>query len=99
MTLSVSESNGTKEKHEDEGPVRKKGLLVNIQRLSTIVLDKLEQGCKDGTLDQAQIRLLGSISMRALELWQETLNPPSRRASRKLEDAAAEIAMDTSYVS
>ena len=99
MTLTVSESNGANEKQKDEEPVRKKDLLVNIQRLSTIVLDKLEQGCKDGTLDQAQIRLLGSISMRALELWQETLNQPTRRSSRKLEEAAAQIAMDTAYVS
>ena len=88
-----------KEQLEDEGPVPMKELLVNIQRLTTIVLDKLEQGCKDGTLDQAQIRLLGSIGMRALELWQETLNPPPRRSSRKLEEAAAQIAVDAAYVS
>lgn len=99
MTLTLSENSGANEKPKDEEPVRKKDLLVNIQRLTTIVLDKLEQGCKDGTLDQAQIRLLGSISMRALELWQETLNQPTRRSSRKLEEAAAQIAMDTAYVS
>ena len=97
--MTVSETSGANEKPKDEEPVRKKDLLVNIQRLTTIVLDKLEQGCKDGTLDQAQIRLLGSISMRALELWQETLNQPTRRSSRKLEETAAQIAMDTAYVS
>jgi hypothetical protein len=95
----MAESSGAKERPDDTKHARKEGLLVNIQRLTNIVLDKLEQGCKDGTLDQAQIRLLGSIGMRALGLWQETLNPPSRRTSRKMEDAAAEIAMDTSYVS
>jgi hypothetical protein len=96
--LAVTESNGAKEKPNDEERVPEKELLVNIRRLTTIVLDKLEQGCKDGTLDQAQIRLLGSIGMRALGLWQETLNPPSRRSSRRLEEAAAEIAVDTAYV-
>ncbi len=97
--MTVSESNGAKEKPDDGKHARKEELLVNIQRLTSIVLDKLEQGCKDGTLDQAQIRLLGSIGMRALGLWQETLNPPSRRSSRRLEEAAAEIAVDAAYVS
>ncbi len=40
-------------------------LLANIQRLSRIVLDRLEDGSKEGTLDQAQIRLLGSVAMKS----------------------------------
>ena len=96
--MTASESNGAKENPDDGKHARKEELLINIQRLTSIVLDKLEQGCKDGTLDQAQIRLLGSIGMRALGLWQETLNPSSRRSSRRLEEAAAEIAVDTAYV-
>ena len=58
-------------------------LLANIRRLSRIVLDRLEQGSKEGTLDQAQIRLLGSIAMKSLGLWQEALNPRPRRGLRK----------------
>ena len=48
-------------------------LLANIQRLSRVVLDRLEEGTREGTLDQAQIRLLGSIAMKSLGLWQEAL--------------------------
>jgi hypothetical protein len=58
-------------------------LLANIQRLSRIVLDRLEEGSKEGTLDQAQIRLLGSIAMKSLGLWQEALNPRPRRGLRR----------------
>lgn len=58
-------------------------LLANIQRLSHIVLDRLEEGSKEGTLDQAQIRLLGSIAMKSLGLWQEALNPRPRRGLRR----------------
>jgi len=58
-------------------------LLANIRRLSRIVLDRLEEGSKEGTLDQAQIRLLGSISMKSLGLWQEALNPRPRRGFRR----------------
>jgi len=58
-------------------------LLASIRRLTSIVLDKLEQGSKEGTLDQAQIRLLGSIAMKTLGLWQEALNPRPRRGLRR----------------
>lgn len=58
-------------------------LVANIRRLTGIVLDKLEQGSREGTLDQAQVRLLGSIVMRSLGLWQETLNPRPRRGRRR----------------
>ena len=58
-------------------------LLANIRRLSRIVLDRLEEGSKEGTLDQAQIRLLGSIAMKSLGLWQEALNPRPRRSLRR----------------
>ena len=57
-------------------------LLANIQRLIRIVLDRLEEGSKEGTLDQAQIRLLGSIAVKSLGLWQEALNPRPRRGLR-----------------
>lgn len=58
-------------------------LLANIRRLSRVVLDRLEEGSKEGTLDQAQIRLLGSIAMKSLGLWQEALNPRLRRGFRR----------------
>ncbi len=58
-------------------------LLANIQRLIRIVLDRLEEGSKEGTLDQAQIRLLGSIAVKSLGLWQEALNPRPRRGLRR----------------
>ena len=57
--------------------------LANIQRLSRIVLDRLEDGSKEGTLDQAQIRLLGSIAIRSLGLWQDVLSPRQRRGLRR----------------
>jgi hypothetical protein len=75
-------------------------LLANIRRLSCVVLDRLEEGSKEGTLDQAQIRLLGSIAMKSLGLWQEALNPRPRRGlrreARETEERLAKEAMDKS---
>ena len=75
-------------------------LLANIRRLSCVVLDRLEEGSKEGTLDQAQIRLLGSIAMKSLGLWQEALNPRPRRGlrreARETEERLAKETMDKS---
>ncbi|TMI67259.1 hypothetical protein E6H11_09105 [Candidatus Bathyarchaeota archaeon] len=62
-------------------------LLANIKRLTRIVLDKLEEGSKEGPLDPAQARLYGSIATRSLCLWLEARSPrPRRRVGRDLHD-------------
>src|SRR5258708_40158303 len=62
-------------------------LLANIKRLTRIVLDKLEEGSKEGSLDPAQARLYGSIATRSLCLWLEARSPtPRRRVGRGLRD-------------
>jgi hypothetical protein len=48
-------------------------LLANIRRLTVMVLDNLEAGTKDRTLDQGQKRLLSSTGARLLRLWRVTL--------------------------
>jgi len=64
-----------------------KELLANIKRLTRIVLDKLEEGSKEGSLDPAQARLYGSIATRSLCLWLEAQSPtPRRRVGRDLHD-------------
>ena len=64
-----------------------KELLTNIKRLTRIVLDKLEEGSKEGSLDPAQARLYGSIATRSLCLWLEARNPRARkRVGRDLHD-------------
>ena len=42
----------------------RKELLANIRRLTIVVLDNLEQGSRDTTLDQGQKRLLSSTGSR-----------------------------------
>lgn len=64
-------------------------LLANVRRLTGIVLDRLEQGSREGTLDQGQVRMLGSIALRSLRLWQEALrkNGPGEHGQRELLEA------------
>jgi hypothetical protein len=67
-------------------------ILASIKRLTRIVLDKLEEGSRERTLDQAQTRLYSSIVMRSIGLWQEALNPrPRRRLRRDLEQVESKL--------
>ncbi len=69
-------------------------LLANVRRLTGILLDRLEQGSREGTLDQGQVRMLGSIALRSLRLWQEALrrNDRGKPAHHELLKAQAELA-------
>ena len=55
------------------GESGRKELLANIRRLTITVLDNLEEGSRDKTLDQGQKRLLSSTGSRLLRLWRSTL--------------------------
>ncbi|HEX4921701.1 MAG TPA: hypothetical protein VFV92_13305, partial [Candidatus Bathyarchaeia archaeon] len=59
----------------DSGADGKEELLGSIKRLTRIILDRLEEGSKEGSLDQAQTRLYGSILTRSICLWLEALHP------------------------
>jgi len=61
--------------HEDSGrQVGRRELLANIRRLTVAVLDTLEEGSRDKTLDQGEKRLLSSTGTRLLRLWRTALN-------------------------
>ncbi len=56
------------------GPDGRGELLANIRRLANILMERLEEGSRDKTLDQAQTRMLSSTTLKALRLWQEVLD-------------------------
>ncbi len=55
----------------------RKDLPANIRRLTIAVLDNLDQGSRDKTLDQGEKRLLSSAGARLLRLWRSTLKDES----------------------
>jgi hypothetical protein len=62
---------------DSEGQLGRKDLLANIRRLTIAVLDNLEEGSRDKTLDQGEKRLLSSTGARLLRLWRSTLKDES----------------------
>ncbi len=61
------------EKETAVGPEGRAELLVNIRRLANILMERLEEGSRERTLDQAQTRMLSGTTLKALRLWQEVL--------------------------
>src|SRR5712691_5164608 len=76
-------------------------LSANIRRLAIAVLDNLEQGSRDKTLDKGEKRLLSSTGARLLRLWKSALtyerpNRTVRRAGRRkgmTEDPSATLSL------
>ena len=72
---------------DSESQVGRKELLANIRRLTIAVLDNLEEGSRDKTLDQGEKRLLSSTGARLLRLWRNALKDdaisPADGQSRK----------------
>ena len=79
----------------------RKELLASIRRLTIAVLDNLEQGSRDKTLDQGQKRLLSSTGSRLLRLWRNTLKDDtiSLEASHALDKALLSEKLDPDMVS
>lgn len=69
-------------------------LTSNIRRLTSILLEKLEQDCKEKTIDQTQIRLIGAITLRALRLWEKTRRSngePARKTSDHFQELNEQV--------
>ncbi len=59
-------------------------LLNGIQRLTGMALDRLEEGTRERMMDAKETRLMGSLALRSMRLWQEVLRD-NRRDDRGME--------------
>lgn len=69
-------------------------LVSNIRRLTTVLLEKLEQDSKEKMIDQIQMRLIGAITLRALRLWEKTLRSngePARKTSNMVQELNEQV--------
>ena len=69
-------------------------LVSNIRRLTTVLLEKLEQDSKEKMIDQTQMRLIGAITLRALRLWEKALRSnrePARKTSNMVQELNEQV--------
>ncbi len=61
-------------------------LLENVHRLTTIVLDNLEQASGKNLLDEVQLQRFSSIALRCIGQWNDCLKEDRRRAKLAMKD-------------
>jgi hypothetical protein len=94
MRRPVSQECDLEMENKESGEVGHEELLRNIRRLTIAVLDNLEQGSQNKTMDQAEKRPPSSTGSRLLRLWRSTLKDnaavqtgiENRNAARVLEN-------------
>jgi hypothetical protein len=65
--------------------------LANIRRLTIAVLDILEEGSRNKTLDQGEKRLLSSTGARLLRLWRNIMRDESTNQGASETEEGAEV--------
>ncbi len=48
--------------------------LADLRRLSSIILDKLEDGAQRRLMDAREIRLLGGAAMKSIRIWLDEID-------------------------
>jgi hypothetical protein len=69
--------------------------LADLRRLTTIILDNLEEGSRNRLMDPKEMRLLGGTAIRSIRLYLKTLEEDRKRRLNKDEhDSSAKDPLD-----
>ena len=60
--------------------------LADLRRLTTIILDNLEEGSLNKLMDPKEMRLLGGTAIRSIRLYLKTLEGELTKRSKEKED-------------
>ena len=63
--------------------------LADLRRLTTIILDNLEEGSRNKLMDPKEMRLLGGTAIRSIRLYLKTLEGELTKRSKEKEDDSA----------
>jgi len=60
--------------------------LADLRRLTSIILDNLQEGSQNRLMDPKEMRLLGGTAIRSIRLYLKTLEEDHARRTRRDED-------------
>ena len=60
--------------------------LADLRRLTTVILDNLEEGSRNRLMDPKEMRLLGGTVIRSIPLYLKTLEEGRKRCLNKDEN-------------
>jgi len=64
----------------------RKEALADLRRLTSIILDNLQEGSQNRLMDPKEMRLLGGTAIRSIRLYLKTLEEDHARRTRRDED-------------
>ncbi len=68
-------------------------LLAKIDRLTNVILEKLETGSRENRLSVNEARLLGAVILRSIKLQNQILN--SKKPPENVEELFAKLSDET----
>lgn len=63
--------------------------LADLRRLTTVMLDNLEEGSRNRLMDPKEMRLLGGTAIRSIRLYLKTLEAELTKRLKEKEDYSA----------
>lgn len=64
--------------------------LADLRRLTTVILDNLEEGSRNRLMDPKEMRMLGGTAIRSIRLYLKTLEEDRTRRSKEKADSSAQ---------
>ncbi len=69
----------------------RKEALADLRRLTSIILDKLQEGSQNRLMDPKEMRLLGGTAIRSIRLYLKTLEEDHARRTNGDHDSSGKI--------
>ena len=64
--------------------------LADLRRLTTVILDNLEEGSRNRLMEPKEMRMLGGTAIRSIRLYLKTLEEDRTRRSKEKADSSAQ---------
>jgi len=71
---------------DSNGDSKRTAALADLRRLTTVILDSLEEGSRNRLMDPKEMRLLGGTAIRSIRLYLKTLEEDRKRRQNKDEN-------------
>jgi len=70
---------------DSDKDLKRSEALADLRRLTTVILDNLEEGSRNRLMDPKEMRLLGGTAIRSIRLYLKTLEEDRVRRSKEQE--------------
>jgi len=71
---------------DSDKDLKRSEALADLRRLTTVILDNLEEGSRNRLMDPKEMRMLGGTAIRSIRLYLKTLEEDRVRRSKEQEE-------------